>query len=253
MRIFGKSTCMLCNGEAGITAKKIDGQNEICGICAEMCAFPRGTRLKLMDVNQVKDAYDKALQDRKLDDEFVASRSNSYIEIDDDEKLICFPTTRTRYRAPRIYSFGDIIQFEVVENGETITSGGLGRAIFGGAILGPLGAILGGITGGKKTKGICEQLELRIDINDINYPTHTIYFVTQKIKRKSFLFKQIAKELQETLSLMNYVAENATKADETYPSATESTANNLREFKALLDDGIITQEEFDRKKKELLN
>ncbi|MBO5495640.1 MAG: SHOCT domain-containing protein [Eubacterium sp.] len=32
-----------------------------------------------------------------------------------------------------------------------------------------------------------------------------------------------------------------------------SAANELRDFKALLDDGIITQEEFDAKKKEILN
>ena len=32
----------------------------------------------------------------------------------------------------------------------------------------------------------------------------------------------------------------------------KSSANELREFKALLDDGILTQEEFDAKKKEIL-
>lgn len=32
-----------------------------------------------------------------------------------------------------------------------------------------------------------------------------------------------------------------------------SSADELRKFKELLDDGIITQEEFETKKKELLN
>ena len=32
-----------------------------------------------------------------------------------------------------------------------------------------------------------------------------------------------------------------------------SSADELRKYKALLDDGIITQEEFETKKKELLN
>lgn len=44
-------------------------------------------------------------------------------------------------------------------------------------------------------------------------------------------------------------AQNATQAKET---ANENAAEAIREFKKLLDDGIITQEEFDAKKKQLL-
>lgn len=36
-------------------------------------------------------------------------------------------------------------------------------------------------------------------------------------------------------------------------STTNSNADELKKFKELLDDGIITQEEFDKKKKQLLN
>ena len=36
------------------------------------------------------------------------------------------------------------------------------------------------------------------------------------------------------------------------PVTTSTLANNLREYKQLLDEGILTQEEFDAKKKQLL-
>lgn len=36
------------------------------------------------------------------------------------------------------------------------------------------------------------------------------------------------------------------------PAKETSTANEIKEFKLLLDDGVITQEEFDAKKKQLL-
>lgn len=252
MRIFGKTTCMLCRGDAGMGSARLIEENEICRNCVELCDLPRDVRLKSLPLEQVENAYKKALRDEVLNQKFAVSRSNKYIEIDAEEKMIRFPSTGTRLRAPRIYSFNDIIQFEVVEDGETITSGGLGRAIFGGALLGPLGAVVGGITGGKRTKGVCEQLDLKIDINDVNYPNYTIAFVNKKMKKKSFIFKRIAKEMQETLSLMNYVAENGTVEDTIGHSSALSSADEIRGFKSLLDDGIITKEEFEEKKKDLL-
>lgn len=50
----------------------------------------------------------------------------------------------------------------------------------------------------------------------------------------------------------NYAMEKFHKAKHQEKSSPSSSADELRKFKSLLDDGIITQEEFDAKKKELL-
>lgn len=49
-----------------------------------------------------------------------------------------------------------------------------------------------------------------------------------------------------------YQDDIGSQAQELPTSPTPDVATQLREFKSLLDDGIITQEEFDRKKTELL-
>lgn len=59
---------------------------------------------------------------------------------------------------------------------------------------------------------------------------------------------------EETENFYNYVMErfNYFKNAKDVPASSLSSADELRKFKALLDDGIITQDEFDAKKKELL-
>jgi Zn-dependent protease with chaperone function len=60
-------------------------------------------------------------------------------------------------------------------------------------------------------------------------------------KKKKFEFPKRKKK--ESNSIEDIAADEKPSSD----------ANELREFKALLDEGIITQEEFDAKKKEILN
>ena len=65
-----------------------------------------------------------------------------------------------------------------------------------------------------------------------------------------------AKELASEMAIYNEVLQNKLKqakaAKNSAPVAVQSTASEIKEYKALLDEGIITQEEFDAKKKQLL-
>ena len=66
------------------------------------------------------------------------------------------------------------------------------------------------------------------------------------------LFFVISRLKQNEYNENRYKKEPAEEDDEEN-SATNSTAAEIRVYKTLLDDGIITQEEFNAKKKELLN
>lgn len=50
---------------------------------------------------------------------------------------------------------------------------------------------------------------------------------------------------------MKSIIKNASKNSQ--PMSTNDIDEELRKLKSLLDDGILTQEEFDAKKKQLLN
>ena len=64
---------------------------------------------------------------------------------------------------------------------------------------------------------------------------------------------EIAQKLASKFELI--IEENKSKVhqqQENLGSATVDAADEIRKFKGLLDDGIIAQEEFDAKKKQLL-
>lgn len=58
-------------------------------------------------------------------------------------------------------------------------------------------------------------------------------------------------EYEQALEIKELI-ENANNNDSTQQVHTHDVAEEIRKFKALLDDGILTQEEFDAKKKEFL-
>lgn len=151
-----------------------------------------------------------------------------------------------------VFNLADINGFEVVENGETVTSGGLGRAAVGALAFGGAGAIVGAITGKKKTKSIIENLKIKINMNDLDAPVLYINLITTKTKTSSLTYKMGIKQADSIVSSLDVLVkqyQNIAPAEPVVSSATDE----IRKFKALLDDGIINQDEFDAKKAELLN
>ena len=66
------------------------------------------------------------------------------------------------------------------------------------------------------------------------------------IKNRDEIHKEISKLLVERQK------QNTTPAQTAVPTSTTSNADELKKYKELLDSGVITQEEFDAKKKQLL-
>lgn len=154
----------------------------------------------------------------------------------------------------RIYDFDDIVDFELLEDGESIVKGGLGRAIVGGALLGGVGAVVGGVTGRKKSKSICNSMSIKIVLNDMKNPNAYIKLIESPAKKDGFVYRTMFNAAQECLSVLelmcNSQKENISNNEE--PSNQEVDYDSLRKLSCLLTDGIITQEEFDAKKKQML-
>lgn len=69
---------------------------------------------------------------------------------------------------------------------------------------------------------------------------------------KTFYF--VKKEAPTAQRIKDYVAQYREQPKaESASASTQSVSDELRSLKALLDDGILTQEEFNAKKKQLLN
>ena len=88
-----------------------------------------------------------------------------------------------------IYPVELISGYEIVEDGTSITSGGLGRAAIGGLAFGGAGAIVGAITGKKSSKGIVNTLKIKINLTDLDTPVLYVNLITKKTKKSSVLYK----------------------------------------------------------------
>ena len=67
-----------------------------------------------------------------------------------------------------------------------------------------------------------------------------------------FSYKNANDYAQEIFSILYKAFNEYKEKGETSDSASNSSADEIAKFKKLLDDGTITQEEFDAKKKQLL-
>ena len=137
-----------------------------------------------------------------------------------------------------IHRFEDIIDYELLEDGDLQTKGGLGSALAGGLAFGAAGAIVGTSVGKK------------ITLNSMNAPVENINLLQMKVSKTSAAYKKAYAQAQEVLSLLKIITSSA-KKNEAAETAT-SVADEILKFKNLLDAGIITQEEFEKKKQQLL-
>ena len=101
----------------------------------------------------------------------------------------------------------------------------------------------------------CSSLQIKITLNDITRPDVYVKFITTETKKSGIIYKTTYPLAQETMSIFNIISESLKQETQQNTADKEpiSAADEILKFKQLLDAGIITQEEFEAKKKQLLN
>lgn len=140
-----------------------------------------------------------------------------------------------------VLNLADINGYEIVENGVTVTSGGLGRAKVGAS------------TSKKNSDSIIDNLKIKINMNDLNLPVTYISLITTKTKISSLTYKMEIKRADNIISSLDILVKQYQNVVPVSEPTKLLATDEIRKFKALLDEGIINQEEFNAKKKELLN
>ncbi len=183
-----------------------------------------------------------------------------YFVVNENDKTWAIPTGvfKKTVQPGTVHKYSEIVSFELLEDGNSVTKGGLGRAVAGGILLGGVGAIVGGSTGSKKTKGICTKLQIKITLNSMATPTVYVNLISTSTKKDSFIYSAAYSSAQEILSILQIICDQREHQNNIQPeSQTSATAisvpEEIKKYKDLLDMGAITEEEFENKKKELLN
>ena len=175
----------------------------------------------------------------------------NYLKVDRNSRTWCCPELDKKN--PDIFPFDSLLEFELLEDGTSITKGGLGSAIVGGAAFGGVGAIVGSNLG-KKQKEIVNSMAVSIVLRDSFTSRITIPLITAETKKGGFIYNGMKDIAKQIISLLAIISDSCSGNDSS-PSAApskSSIADEILKLKDLLDAGAITPEEFANAKSQLL-
>lgn len=220
-----KKICSICN-ENKKKKKLLDGF--VCKSCLKKCGL---FQYQFSPKKVSADTIRKAIAAAEVNKERLAifkptKKIKRCISFDEVNRL-------WKPRIDVVFRYEDIISFETEVNKEIVTSGNAGKAVVGGLLFGGVGAVVGA-SGKRRSKEVVTGTMLKVITRNEMYPVVDIYCPPPSVMAQ---LAQIIDSLKDTSTDTN----DASDTDE------------ILKYKKLLDDGIITSEEFEAKKKQLLN
>ena len=118
-----------------------------------------------------------------------------------DEVSNKFKIVGAREKTNQIFSYSDLIDCELIEDGNSIIkTSALPKAIAGGILFGGIGAVVGGITGKQTEKKYCNKLSVKFTVKNCKYFSINLDLIKKKTKKDSKEYKKAFNLAQEILS-----------------------------------------------------
>lgn len=223
----------------------------VCGKCVRQNGYgisPNYSTMREVSLDEFINNREKMNQEKEKQvkdlTEFKADQNiEKCIFIDSEKKQF---KIKGLFKGNIVYNLEDISSFDIVENGNIVASSGLGKAAIGGIAFGGFGAVVGAITG-KKSKEMVNKLQIKINMKALNTPVVYIDLLPAPTKKGSVVYNATVRKADTILSSLDTILKEILS-----PIESNIEMNDLRKLKELLDEGILTQEEFDLKKKKIL-
>ena len=214
MITLAKKICSLCEKELGLMSGKVKiADGFLCTQCyKELGGDINPTALTEAANNSLayyKNVYEKKKADLSVIETFQPTFSAGKIALfnDDIKIMLLAKQNQSRFNNSHytVFNYSQIVNFELLEDGNSIVSGGLGRAIVGGVAFGGVGAIVGGLTGKRKSTDTCTSLQIKLTVKDHFSPTFYITLINSEMKKSSLLYKQNEKLAQDIISKLQII------------------------------------------------
>lgn len=247
--------CSSCNNPISIFANRVKvSDGHVCMKCWNKAGFDNSVNTIRTGVQYsgyiIKEMIEVKENNRTLIANFKATKKIGTLAFDDNNRTFIISKG---FKNKDLYRYDQIISFELLEDGESITKGGLSGAVVGGLLFGGVGAIVGGVTGRRKTKKICNSLQVKITFRHSPRQTEYLNFLSAEVKTNSIVYKTASKSAQDTLSALQLAVDMANaETGQTHNVKSSVDVEELKKYKELLDVGIISQDEFNAKKAQIL-
>lgn len=185
-----------------------------------------------------------------------------WAKFDDESRRVLFKSHHNPYSQQfkaedyAIFDYDQIVDFELLEDGDSVLKGGVGRAVVGKVLFGNVGAIVGSTT--RKERAVCNSLIIKMTVKDYVAPAFYVNLITSEMRKDNQTYKELYQYAQDITAKLNIIASEKKEMEQIPPKVVvEQTpqvdpVEEIRRFKELMDEGILTQEEFEAKKKQIL-
>ncbi|HEU5066637.1 MAG TPA: hypothetical protein VFT61_00410 [Sphingomicrobium sp.] len=179
------------------------------------------------------------------------------IAINHDARALVLGTTKAHKR----YAWSSIASVELVRDGTSITSTNRGSQLMGAAVgevlLGPLGLLIGGVSGSKRTVQRVSQIGLKIIVDDRVSPIYTIDFLRlpgSGADPKNKLVKSAAQRAEHVHALLVNAIRNSSQTRSAPRQINDrSVGDRIDQLWKLKEAGALTDAEFEEQKALVLN
>ena len=187
------------------------------------------------------------------------------LAVDIQRKTICHCKVTDGIAYFKKIFYNDIISVELLIEGASITKvtrNGIGRAILGGIIAGPVGAIVGATTGSSRSIGntATKNVDLHITINDQRNPLVTIDIFRESGTPRPGAGERQIESARQWVALIRVMIEAANAEEDVSTlngnpallsesnGSSTSVADELQKLANLRNQDLITVAEFERAK-----
>lgn len=265
MGLFGGPVlCSICGKETGTSSnpkhKAMDGV--ICNECFRAAGYTRGMVVFGSELQTIKKQIQAHQNKQQELSAFERTRGFAgLLSVDDKHRKWYCTMVESRMQPVQspIYDFDQIESACIEEDDRVVASTkerDLGRTVVGGVLFGESDAVVGGVLFGEVDAVVdamtgrsssVNKISVAIQLKNATEKAIRITVSMDKVKRGTPRYNAAHDTAEEIL----HGLESILPSEESAPTVADPAAE-IRKFKALLDDGIITQDEFDAKKKQLL-
>lgn len=253
---MAKRQCDICGNEVGIMS-----QNKLKdGIVCYDCMSKLGKEFQYFYESFTVEEIEQAVTGKKILKAPMAFQCDKGTFIINPNSKVMYMQLPLMQRTDEI-SLNTIVGYSYIEDEKQYGVGhALGGAIVGGLLFNGVGAVVGAVAGANPKRKIKRiGVDITYDLNGECQLFHAVLYKGKPIKANGISYRTYAdkaKILMGQLDILlekNKTVESYQKTQNNVMSVAFSMADEIRKFKELLDDNIITEEEFQAKKMELLN